>query len=792
MAVRWPFTSKPDENPRALTAAGARVHIGERKVKRPKPQEWQTRAWDFYDDLGEIKFGYGNFGNALSQVRFYVGVLMDADEAPVPVQDVLAGVTSGRYTTDEIPPGLTDQTAALAVELLRRVRSPLGGQSTIVREMAINLGIAGECYLLARTVDDVETWDVLSVDELRSKGGGRWEIVTGPGKGEELDPESTFLARVWRPHPRRSSLADSNMRGVLDRCEELMLLQQGNMAIAQSRIANTGVMYVSNDLNPIGPVKPAAPDGAQSDPFFETLVESWMAAISTPGDAAAVVPPIVRGDGPLDDRIAWVFEPRALGNVELERQDALVRRIAQGIDMAPERLLGLGDTSTYANALLVTQDEFNTSHKPTALLIADALTSTWEQPGLIEALSTAGWSADRIDALVSRLVVWYDPSDLVSEPEAKDDTKWAYEHGLLSDAAAATRFGIDAEEQPDDDELQRRSDQGRLGRTPQQGGGTLPTPITEQNARRAIAAAATPSTNVQRRLDVLAARLASIDHALGARLIAECGHAVDDALRVAGSRLRSSAQSNAHLRTALRGVPAHQVGTTVGASVARALGVTDDTLLDGSFDDLADTYDDLVRRAQEATLAALTRAGAEFTELQLEEARRQYDDDRRDGWALLLGGLVALAGARIFSPTLVEPAAGEFDPTLSVAPGLIRQSMAVAGGATAGAEVGPAGGAPLVAMGTQPAGGVATGTTADGLLRTVLRARLVGWTWEHAAMGEPGRPFEPHAELDGVSFDSWQSDVLANDQGWPDVAYFYPGDHDYCTCGFGPRLGPDE
>ena len=48
------------------------------------------------------------------------------------------------------------------------------------------------------------------------------------------------------------------------------------------------------------------------------------------------------------------------------------------------------------------------------------------------------------------------------------------------------------------------------------------------------------------------------------------------------------------------------------------------------------------------------------------------------------------------------------------------------------------------------------------------------------------RPFEPHADLDGVTFSSFDDAALANSDTWPSVEYFIPGDHVGCTCDFLP------
>jgi hypothetical protein len=65
----------------------------------------------------------------------------------------------------------------------------------------------------------------------------------------------------------------------------------------------------------------------------------------------------------------------------------------------------------------------------------------------------------------------------------------------------------------------------------------------------------------------------------------------------------------------------------------------------------------------------------------------------------------------------------------------------------------------------------------------------VGYTWVH---GFVPNPFDPHVELDGVEFSSWTDDVLANNDSWPDVDFFMPGDHDGCSCDFMIAWGGSE
>ena len=78
---------------------------------------------------------------------------------------------------------------------------------------------------------------------------------------------------------------------------------------------------------------------------------------------------------------------------------------------------------------------------------------------------------------------------------------------------------------------------------------------------------------------------------------------------------------------------------------------------------------------------------------------------------------------------------------------------------------------------------------ADALTEAV-GAYATQYTWE---VGDPQRPFEPHQELDGVTWFSWEEfdklDVNAADSWLPGNVYF-PGDHDGCQCEYSIEFVP--
>jgi hypothetical protein len=64
-------------------------------------------------------------------------------------------------------------------------------------------------------------------------------------------------------------------------------------------------------------------------------------------------------------------------------------------------------------------------------------------------------------------------------------------------------------------------------------------------------------------------------------------------------------------------------------------------------------------------------------------------------------------------------------------------------------------------------------------------ATVDGYQWVYGPAHRT-RPFDPHAELDGVEFVNFDDDVLTNNEGFPEYDFFMPGDHPGCICDYEP------
>jgi hypothetical protein len=245
----------------ALTAAGAKVRARDSDSMRRLVQPWQARSYGYYDVIPEVKYAAQFYSRALSVLRLYAGRIDEGGDV-VEIED----------SND---PG---------VEMLERIQDPGGGRSGLLAQYGRLMFLGGEAYLLAsidKETDD-EQWEMLSPDELRMSGGSytRFRAPTLPAEQlreapddayAPLDDEDSVVYRLWRRHPRYSMLADATMQGVLDVCEELVLLTQAVRSRARSRLAGPGILLVNGKVSPIpigGDVDDANPD---EDPFVRDL-----------------------------------------------------------------------------------------------------------------------------------------------------------------------------------------------------------------------------------------------------------------------------------------------------------------------------------------------------------------------------------------------------------------------------------------------------------------------------------------------------------------------------------------
>jgi len=445
--------------PRTLTAAAAQIKINDKgefeqfKVRRAAgSSSWQAEAWEYYDAIGEIKYAFNLVASVVSRIRIYAANVDNPAEAPASVRDSAV-----------IDPRL----AAAAERALNRLSSAYGGQAGLLKDAALNLSVAGECYLV-QMPEQIgsgvsESWDIRSVDEVMTDARGGYNVIGrreqiaggGMGGGRKLT-KNAFVGRIWRSHPRYSDEADSSLRGLLDLCAELLLLNRTFRATARSRL-NAGALYLPDGLSVAAGGDPNYPyDEADhelnpgftaeeaEDEFEEQLIDAMTTPIRDEESASAVVPLIIRGPAELGDRIKQFKFERSFDPSLAQRADRVLERILQGLDVPKDVVTGLANVK-YSNALQIDEALYKAHIEPLMLLIVDALTIVYLRPYL----EAQGFSP----AEVNKIVVWYDPSAVATRNDRAADADAGFDRGAVSYQTWRRAHGFSDADAPTPNEL---------------------------------------------------------------------------------------------------------------------------------------------------------------------------------------------------------------------------------------------------------------------------------------------------------------------------------------------------
>ena len=440
--------AQPYSAVRPLTAAAARVKINdkleaERLQKRKKAAAWQSEAYAYFDEVGEIKYAFLLTGAVISRVKLFVGYVNNPSDNPSRLEYV-----------ENLPENYLEACQAH----FQRLESGFGGIPGLLREAAINLSIAGEAYLLqekAKPASGIpEKWTIRSVDEIEIDNSGNTGLRTSSSmKGAEgLEPVSpdAFIGRIWRPHPRWHDDADSSMRALLNLCAELLLLNRTVQATAKSRL-NAGALFIPDGLSVAAQPDVTDVDGdfetAEDDAFEQELIAAMTLPIQDPDSASAVVPLLIRGPGELGNQIKQFSFQRSFDASLAERADRVLERIMQGLDIPKDIVTGLANVR-YSNAIQIQDSMYRAHIEPLTLLICDALTMIFMRP----AMRAMGFD----DEVVENTVIWYDPTDILTSADRAVNADKGFDNYLLSGTTWRAAHGFSDTDAPTGDELLNR------------------------------------------------------------------------------------------------------------------------------------------------------------------------------------------------------------------------------------------------------------------------------------------------------------------------------------------------
>lgn len=558
----------PAPRRRAIRASAARVRPGAPEFTRPR-QPWQKQVEAYFDEIGEVKYAAGSYARMLSKIEIYPAVISEDGKS---IQRV----------TDERVVGIVD-----------RVLDPTARAQLQARYGTL-IFLYGEGYLVVTFTDDGEEWEMLSPFELTPLSNDTYQRDRGDGSPveklsevqnpDDAQPGEIMAWRLWQPHITKSGQADSPMRGVRTICEQLLTLDRAIRARGLSRFAGAGILVIPDDASLVGDQPDAfdeddtpsgdATEDAGEDPFLKDLTDSIVEPMKDQGSASAVVPLVMRVSGDYVDKIKHITLGDSSGYPEKDQIEQTLRRLALGLDMPPEELLGKGDLNHWTG-WLVSREAWQSHGMPVAEKLCADLTKAYFQPAL-EALGITSVTVDQPNvenplgdpaspepaspadatstvATVTRQIqpqdvfLAFDDSAVVLNPDRAKDTKDAVALGLISDAAARRELGFDEVDAASVDEKAVRV-----------------TKVTDR-----LQPGEQPSDVVEGTPSEPAAPAASI--AAAARIAGALELAVERCIEAAGVRVKRRLQGNPDLAERYKSTPARDLPQLLGADVVHTL-----------------------------------------------------------------------------------------------------------------------------------------------------------------------------------------------------------------------------
>lgn len=349
------YTSVPR---RGIVAASARLH--QPGTKLAPTREWQGDAWDAYDITGQGRFVANSVANAISRCPLYIAKL-DPD----------TGEILGKADDPRLKPF---------------VASPLGTgnrRRENLRVAALNLFVAGEYYLIGESGPAGgngrgDKWYLVSAFDFDRKGAQNDKSfkVNRPqmaGGGQAvLVPGRDVICRVWTPHPKHATEADSPFRAALPDLSILATIRKREAAELDSRLTGAGIMMWPQSVD-------FGKGGVKG--FTDRLIDHAGEIVSDPAHPNSLIPEMVTMNGEDIEKVRvinfWSEVSNALGDLT-ERK---VLSLAQSMDAPVSMTLGTSEKSHWAEWLQA-EETITTHYDPILSRNADALTNIYLHPGI--------------------------------------------------------------------------------------------------------------------------------------------------------------------------------------------------------------------------------------------------------------------------------------------------------------------------------------------------------------------------------------------------------------------------
>ena len=386
-------------------------------------------AWYYWSRIPELRYVSRYIANALSVATIYAG---KADTSGPPAR-----------LPDDHP----------ATQLVQEFAGGFTGQTELLDRLGLHLTVAGDSVLIGpkggtgTLQAPFDQWRVYSTQEVHSRQGRVY--LKFPGNAKEVQiPEGAMAVRIWRPHPKLWWDADSPVKGSFQVLKELDMLNMHIISSAASRLAGAGLVVIPEELEL--PSTDTETEGSEVDQFIALLIEVMSMAKKNPESPAAQIPVFLRGPADYIDKIQHLDFSTDFSQMVPELRQGAIRRLALGMDVPPEILLG-SEQSTSWSAWQTDESTLRVHLIPLLQLIVSSLTVGWLRP-MLEQLPLTDAQREELP----NIVIHFDVSNLKIHQDISGDAQALYDRFGIDADTLRMAIGYSNDAAPDEKELSRQ------------------------------------------------------------------------------------------------------------------------------------------------------------------------------------------------------------------------------------------------------------------------------------------------------------------------------------------------
>lgn len=477
--------------------------------------ELQRRAWGFYGwpgannlPVGEVHYVNAWLADQMTRLDWDVEIDGSPDwEVQLPDGSTINTTRPGPVDDQGAATTVEDQTAA-STELLNFI----DWDDTNVRSVTTNLFVAGQGDYIWDYPRD--TWRVVSVVETNRR--------------DTVKAARERVPFIW-PHPADVSMPDAPLFSVLEILEELTWYNRQATTQSRQRALISGIVAISDTF--------VGPNGGD---FWDEWNANLSAKMTNPDDLSPI-----RLKGPyaeIKEGVNWVIPDFPYDDVLDKRVEGCINRLAYGLPVPPEILLGM-QAQSRATAFQVEENAYRAHIEPPAHLIAQV-------------------AEDALSLLIDREVrVIPNATRLLSRRNSVEDVKWARDNHLVTDAYTREVLGIPEDAAPDPPDVPAPTGDQPIEPDPENV--VVGEPIT---------AAISDETD-----DDLSALLADIDTHLSSELAGASAMATDRARKRLGAsarqRIKAEAQGRPDADLSILKLSNERIAQTLGLDGLANVGV---------------------------------------------------------------------------------------------------------------------------------------------------------------------------------------------------------------------------